>query len=42
MAKTQNGPRLPDGLKIGERFLLSFDDPEISASQHLAARGKSL
>ena len=35
MAKTQNGYRLPDGLKIGERFLLSFDDPEISAAQHL-------
>ena len=35
MAKTQDGHQLPDGLKIGERFLLSFDDPEISASQHL-------
>ena len=35
MAKTPNGHRLPEGLKIGERFLLSFDDPEISATQHL-------
>ena len=35
MAKTNMRHRLPNGLRIGERLLLSFEDPEISTTQHL-------
>ena len=34
MKATKKLVKLPDGLKIGERFIVSFDDPKLADTPH--------